>query len=84
MTTQSPAIRSQSRKIGKFVKIMAQTFLNCESTGDFTNIPALIYHGKTEARPFDTIHDILRSLSLLQTDGLKRGSRMKFFNLFFI
>ena len=66
MTTQTPAIRSQTRKIGKFVKIMTQTFLNCETLYDSTDAPTLIYDRKTAARPFDTIHDILRSLSLVK------------------
>ena len=67
MTTQSPAIRSQSRKIGKFVKIMAQTFLNCDSMCDLTVLLASICYRKTAARPFDTICDILRALRLVQS-----------------
>ena len=67
MTSQSRAIRSQSRKIVKLVKIMAQTFLNCESTSDLTDVPASRYDRKTAARPFDSIHDILRSISLAQS-----------------
>ena len=67
MTTQFRAIRSQSQKIVKFVKIMAQFFLNCECTCDLTVVLALIYDRKTAARPFDTIQDILRSHSLAQS-----------------
>ena len=66
MTTQPPAIRSQTRKIGKFVKIMAQTFLNCDNMCDFTVLLASICYRKTSARPFDTICDILRALRLVQ------------------
>ena len=66
MTSQSRAIRRQSRKIVKSEKIMAQTFFNYEGTCDSTDVPASIYDRKTAARPFDTINDILRSLSLAQ------------------
>ena len=45
---------------------MADSF-NCESTGDLTDTTASIYDRKTAARPFDTINDIFRSLSLVQT-----------------
>ena len=37
------------------------------NTCDLTKVPALIYNRKTAARPFDTIHDILRALSLVQS-----------------
>ena len=67
MTTQPPAIRSQTRKIGKFVKIMAQTFLNCDNMCDLTVLLASICYRKTAARPFDTICDILRALRLVQS-----------------
>ena len=60
MISQSCAIRSQSRKNVKFVKIMAQTFLNSESSCDLTDAPASMYDRKTAAGPFDTIHDILQ------------------------
>ena len=49
MTTQPPAIRSQTRKIGKFVKIMAQTFLNCDNMCDLTVLLASICYRKTAA-----------------------------------
>ena len=67
MTYQSRAIPFQSRKIVKFEKIMALIFLNCESKFDSTDVPSWIYDRKTAARPFDTIHDILRCLSLAQS-----------------
>ena len=67
MTSQSRAIPFQSRKIVKFEKIMALIFLNCESKFDSTDVPSWIYDRKTAARPFDTIHDILRCLSLAQS-----------------
>ena len=51
----------------KFVKIMALIFLNCESKFDLTDVPSSIYDRKMDARPFDTIHDILRCLSLAQS-----------------
>ena len=66
MTLQSCAIRRQSRKIVKSEKIMAQTFFNYESTCDSTDLPASIYDRKMGARPFDTIYDILRCLSLVK------------------
>ena len=67
MTSQSRAIRRQSRKIVKSEKIMAQTFLNCVSTFDLTDVLGSIYDRKTAARPFDTMYDILRSLSVAQS-----------------
>ena len=54
-------------KIVKFVKIMAQTFLNCESTCDLPDVQASLYDRKTAARSFGPIHDILRSPSLEQS-----------------
>ena len=63
MTSQSRAIRSQSRKILKFVKFGRLIIFNCARAYD-------------DARPFDTIFDILLYLSLvhmrlLRTDRLK-------------
>ena len=66
MTSQSRVIRRQSRKIVKSEKIMVQTFFKYESTCDSTDVLASMYDRKTAARSFDTIHDILRSLSLAQ------------------
>ena len=37
--------------------------LNCERTYGLTEVPASIYDRKTDARRFDTIHDILRCRS---------------------
>ena len=34
-------------------------FFNCKSTCDLIDVPALIYVRKLDARPFDTIQDIL-------------------------
>ena len=42
---------------------MAKTFLNCESTYDFTDVTPSIYDRKIAARPFGTIHGIQRCLS---------------------
>ena len=42
-------------------------FLNCERTCGLKDVSASIYDRKTDARPFDTIHDILRFLSLAQS-----------------
>ena len=66
MTSQSRAICSQCRKIVKFVRFMALIFLSCESTCDLGDVSASIYDRKTAARPFDTIHHILRSLSFAE------------------
>ena len=66
MNSQSRGIRYQCWKIVKFVKIKAQTFLICESKCDLTDVSPSIYDRKTAARPFDIIHDIIRSLSLVQ------------------
>ena len=49
---------SKSKKC-EIKKIMAQAFFNCEFQS--------LYDWKTAARPFDTIHDILRSLTLAQS-----------------
>ena len=67
MASQSRAIRSQSQIIVKFEKFMAQIFLNCESTSDWTDVIAWIYDRKTAVRHFETIHDVLRYLSLVKT-----------------
>ena len=53
---------------------MAQTFLHCVSSGDLRDVQALMYDRKTAARPFETIHDILRSLSLVQSLPKARNS----------
>ena len=66
MTSHSRAICSQSQKIVKFMKIMAQT-MNFESRCELTDVQASMYDRKTTARPFGTFHDILRSLSLTQS-----------------
>ena len=47
--------------------IRAFDFFNCESTCDFTDVSASIYDRKAPARTFDTIHDNLRCLSLVQS-----------------
>ena len=73
---------AQKRKKLKFVKIMALIFLNCESTCDLLDVPASIYDRKMDARPFDTINDILRGLSLAQSLLKRRNApiwRMPFF-----
>ena len=51
----------------KFEKIMAQTILNFESSLYLTDVSAAMYDRKTAARPFYTIHDVLRYLSLVQS-----------------
>ena len=63
MSLQSHAIRFHSQKI---YDIHGTVFFNCESTRAFTDFQASFYDRKTP-RPFDTIHDILRSLSLAQS-----------------
>ena len=67
MTSQSRAIRSQYRKIAKFLKCMALIFWNRASTCGSTDLPVAIYDRKIAARRFDSIHDILRFLSLAQS-----------------
>ena len=42
-------------------------FFNCASTWDSTDVSASIYDRKMDTRPFDTIHDILRCISLVQS-----------------
>ena len=61
MTSQSPEIRSKS------LKIHGIDFLNCENDCDLKDVPSSIYDRKRAARRFDTIHDILISLSLAQS-----------------
>ena len=65
MASLSRGIRSQRQKIVKFVKFEPLIFLNCERTCDSTHVSN--YDRKTDARPIDTIHDILRCLSLVQS-----------------
>ena len=67
MTSQPRAVRSQSQKILKFVKLGLLMFLNCESTCDLTDVQASLYDRKIDVRSFDTTHDILRWLSLVQS-----------------
>ena len=47
-------------------EIWANDFLNCESTCNLAGVAVSIYGRKMDARPFDTIQDILRRLSLVQ------------------
>ena len=61
----------------KFEKIMAQIFLNSESTCNSTDVPASMYGRKIAARPFDTIHDTLRSLSLAQSLLKRRNAPIR-------
>ena len=65
MNSQSREIRSQSQKNREIRKIRAFDFLNCDSTCDLINVQASIYDRKMDARPCDTLHDILGCLSLL-------------------
>ena len=69
LTSQSCAIRSQSKKNREICEIRAFDFLNCESTCDLTDVSASIYDRKIDARPFDTIHDIQRFHGLVQSIG---------------
>ena len=41
--------------------------LDSKRMGDLTNVSALNYDRKTDARPFETIEGILRCLSLVQS-----------------
>ena len=50
---------------------MSLILFNFESKCDLTNVSASVYDRKIDARPFDTIHDILRCLSLAQS--LRKG-----------
>ena len=54
-------------KIVKVVLFVALIILNSECTCDLTNVAASIYDRKIAVQTFDTIHDILRSLSLAQS-----------------
>ena len=65
MTSHSSAIRSQRKK--KSWKFCLWFFWNCESTCDLTDIPASFNYRKMDARPFNTFHDILQWLSLVQS-----------------
>ena len=67
MTSHSRAICSQSQRIVNFLKIMSQTSLNFEGTCDLTDVQPSIYDRKSVTRLFDTINDLLRSPSLVQS-----------------
>ena len=69
--SRNPLSKPTNREICKF---RAFDFLNCESTFDLTDVPALIYDRLKGARPFDTIHEILRCLSLVQTPPRGRNA----------
>ena len=60
------SLQRSALKLGKFVKIMAETFLHRDNMCDLTVLLASICYRKTAARPFDTICDILRALRLVQ------------------
>ena len=45
---------------------MAQTSFDLESSCDLTDAEYSMYDRKIADRPFDSIHDILRSLSLVE------------------
>ena len=74
---QSRKICCQSRKTVKFVKFMALIFLTCESTFDLTDVTSSISDIEIAARPFDTIHAILRSSSLEQPLLKGRNARSR-------
>ena len=67
-------ICSQSEKGVNYVIFMALIFSYCESTCGLTDFPASMYDRKIPARSFDTIHDILRSFSLAQSDLESRSA----------
>ena len=67
MTSLSRAIRFQSQEIVEFVIFGPMIFLNCARACILTDVPASNYATKTDGRPFDTIHDILRCLSRVQS-----------------
>ena len=46
---------------------MVLIFFNCEGTYDLTVVPAPIYYSKPMDRPFDTIRNVLKSLSHVQS-----------------
>ena len=77
-------------KVKNFVKIKAVIVWKCESRCELTDVPASLNDKKNPARLFDTISDILRSLSLAQSllkvwnapicrIGNRRLKRWKFF-----
>ena len=72
MTSQSRAIRRQSRKIVKSEKIMAQTFFNYKSTCDSTDVPASMYDRKTAANLLNlstTFYNLLSKAEVRQFSG---------------
>ena len=70
MTSQSCAIRDQipksTLKKSQICDIRAFDFFNWQKSFDLTDVSSWIYDRTTVAQSFDTIHDILRSLSLAQ------------------
>ena len=76
MISHSRAIRSKSQKNVKFAKFGPLIYLNCESTCDLTDVQASIYDRKMDAQSFDTIDDIQRFFSLLQSLLESRNARI--------
>ena len=81
MTSPPHAIRLKSQKSWNLRKSLHYLFSNCERTCYSTNAPASIYNRKTAVRPFDTINDIVRSLSLVESLAMRQfgasGNQLK-------
>ena len=58
------ALKAENRKI---CDILSIDFFELERTGYLADVSVSNYDTKTDARPFDTINDILRCLSLVQS-----------------
>ena len=67
MISHSRANRSASQNIVKFMKYGPLIYLNCDIICDLRDVPASIYDRKMDARAFDTVHEILRCLSLVKS-----------------
>ena len=64
LVSRNPVSKSKNSKI---CDILANAFFNCERTCDLTDVTASSYDRKTDARPFDTIHNILQCVNLVQS-----------------
>ena len=62
--SHNPLSKTKNREI---CEIRTFYFFNCESTCNLTDVQASIYDRKMDARPFDSILDILRCLSPVQS-----------------
>ena len=79
-TSQSHAIHSQSQKNREICDIRGFDFLNCESTRDSIDVPALIYDEKTVPDVFTlsmTFNDLSVSWNLFSKTEMRQILRQR-------